>query len=344
MRSIIPILLLLLSVSLSGQSLSQRDLEYYESQNSLFTKEIEAIFDTLTPGYHSTERVRALHMVDAITHYPFPHDDQLKGMFLNRYRKSVQDISKAEVRGGAVAWNIYNMSYVVKTPEIIVAFDIIRLPDSLRKENEEDIHKQLVKELVEQCDLLFVSHIHQDHADPYVAGEFLRQGKQVIAPSGVFKNEDFYDRICHLERSGKKVRMEVPSTGTGISVRIYPGHQAIAADAAVDNNFTVLTLPNHITVAHSGDQAWGDDFSWLDHIYKEVNIDLLMVNTWTADPVRLIRGLQPKTVLPGHINEMSHGISGRISYWRSYLTWKPAACEVVHLFWGESYHYEKKND
>ncbi len=344
MRNIITIGCLLLSISLTGQSQSPQEQAYYKGQNGVLTREIASWFDTAPPGYHSTERANALYLVDAITHYPFPHDDHLKEMFANRYKRALKGIRETEVISGAVIWNIYNMSYVVKTPEITVAFDIIRLPDSLKREGEEELHKQLAKELTGLCDILFISHIHQDHADPFVAREFLLQNKQVISPSSVFRNEDFYERVCHLERDGKKVRMKVSSTGSEIALRIYPGHQAVSADAAVENNFTIITFPNNITVAHSGDQSWGDDFVWIDQIHKDLDIDLLMVNTWTAEPDRVVAGLQPNTVLPGHINEMSHTIPGRIPYWKSYLTWQTAACEVIHLFWGESYSYGINND
>ncbi len=326
----------------TGASLSSNDLEYYKTQNVIFSKELGSYFDNEKPGYHSIERKNALYLVDALTHYPFPHDNCLKEMFLGRYEKALESIKETKVKTGAVVWNIYNLSYVVKTSEITVAFDLIRLPPSLRKEGDEDLHKNLAKKMVELCDILFVSHIHGDHADSFVAGEFLSQNKPVITPPGVFMKKDFYGSVIHWLADGKESKFVVPETDAEILVRIYPGHQAISDDAAVDNNFTVITLPNNITIAHSGDQSWNDDFKWLDTVYKDVNVDVLMVNSWTAFPNRVAAGLRPKIILPGHANEMSHPIESRIPFWKSYLLWQKSQDRVIHLFWGEPYRYDRK--
>ena len=76
-------------------------------------------------------------------------------------------------------------------------------------------------------------------------------------------------------------------------------------------------------------------------MHKDTEIDILMVNTWTADPNRLMIGLKPNIVLPGHMNEMNHGITSRISYWKSYGYWQNGGDKVVHLFMGEPYSYHK---
>jgi len=41
----------------------------------------------------------------------------------------------------------------------------------------------------------------------------------------------------------------------------------------------VVTLLNGMTVAHSGDQSWPDDFKWIDSVYEEITVDIMMVNT-----------------------------------------------------------------
>lgn len=322
-----------------SQTLSKSDLEYYSKQTSTISKQIESYFDNEKPGYNSIERKNTLYLVDAITHNPKPHNDATKDLFFNRYKKALKSIKETKVNTGVAVWNIYNMSYVVKTPEITVAFDLVLLPDCMIKDGDKSTHEKNVSEIVELCDVFFVSHIHGDHADSFVAKEFLLQNKQVITHNGVFKNEEFKDKISYVLRDSKEQQIKVSGKGFELSFRIYPGHQAISADAAVDNNFTVVTFPNNITIAHSGDQSWNDDFTWLDSMSKDVDIDILMVNTWTADPDRLMVGLKPKVILPGHINEMDHGISGRISYWKSYGYWQNSGEKVVHLFWGEPYSY-----
>ena len=338
--SIVSIILLPLEVFGTERSLSFSDLKNCKTQDVIFAKGLENYFDNEKPNYHSVKRRDALFLVDDFAQKPFPHSEALKMMFLNRYKKALGSIKETKVEKGMVIWNIYNLSYIVKTKEITVAFDLIKLPYCLRKYSDDSLH--ITKKLVDLCDILFVSHIHGDHADPFVAREFLAQNKQVIAPPDIFTNEDFYDKVTHLTPNGKKIKFNVPKANTNILLRIFPGHQGISADKAVDNNFTVVTFPNKITVAHTGDQSWKYDFKWLDKLYKKVNIDILMVNTWTQQPDRMNKGLRPRIILPGHINEMNHPIKSRISFEKSYRLWKDGGKKVIHLFWSEPYKYREK--
>ena len=81
---------------------------------------------------------------------------------------------------------------------------------------------------------------------------------------------------------------------------------------------------------------------WIDSVHNDVAIDVLMVNNWTLDPDRVLAGLQPIVTLPGHVNEMGHGIGidgGRIPFWKSDRSWENGGSGVVHLLWGEPYRY-----
>ncbi len=336
------ILLLFSTINVTAQTLSPKEVGFLQNQTSVISQEIEWYFDMEKPRYHSTERKNALYLVDAITHAPKPHNDAIKEFFFNRYKKSLESIKEIKVDTGVVIWNIYNMAYIVKSKDVTVAFDLVLLPDCMIKEGEMKLHKNVLTELVDLCDVLFVSHNHEDHLDNYVAQEFLAQNKPVIAEKHIFKDKNFYNKITHLKNDGNEIKFQVPGVNKKLLLRIYPGHQAVAVDVAIDDNFTVVTLPNNITVAHSGDQSWGADFSWLDKMHNDVDIDILMVNTWTAAPDRLAKGLTPKVILPGHVNEMDHGINGRIPYWKSYKSWKNNNDKTVHLFWGEPYSYNKQ--
>jgi len=332
--------LLFLAASYGAEKrFSPGDWEYHREYGAAVSKELAAYFDSENPPFQSLERRNALYLVDALTHYPAPHDDWLKDFFFSRYREAIDSIKKTDVQTGAVIWNVYNMAYVVKTKEVTVAFDLIRLPSSLREEIDDSRYETLAKQLVDLCDVLFVSHIHGDHADEYVAGEFIRQNKPVVAPAGVFGESSFHEKVLCLAADGESGSLPIPGRNTELSLRIYPGHQQVSATGTVDNNFTVATLPNGITVAHSGDQCWEPDFEWIDSVHKAVGIDVLMVNTWTVHPDRLVDGIRPDFTLPGHINEMNHEIGGRIPFWKSYRSWKNAKSEVVLLFWGEPYRY-----
>lgn len=121
-----------------------------------------------------------------------------------------------------------------------------------------------------------------------------------------------------------------------LKVRVYPGHQGETLC-----NYCFITFPNGITVSHSGDQHNEDDFKWLSNIYRTVDTDILITNTWTLNPRRVCEGIKPKVLIPSHINEMQHTIDHREPYWKSYDLWGHYGDKVVRLIWGETYKYQK---
>lgn len=341
MKSKIVSLLVLFSIPMFGQSLSQEAEKYFQEQNTAFIEEIESYLDDGVSTFNSDERRRMQFLVDAVTHTPFLYHKRLKNFYKTRFIDVLESISTTKVEEGVVIWNIYNMSYVVKTPKITIAFDLIRIPEVLCEKEDKEMRTNLAIDLAELCDVLFVSHIHSDHADPFVASEFILNNKPVVAPVGVFKDQDFYQKILRLSADGKENSLKINNLEDEINVQIYPGHQAISVDEAINNNFTVLTFKDSISIAHTGDQSWNEDFKWIDNLHKEVTVDVLLVNTWTASPQRISNGVKPKVILPGHINEMSHKISGRIPYWKSYNLWKDVDSKVIYLFIGEPFHFSK---
>ena len=60
----------------------------------------------------------------------------------------------------------------------------------------------MMDKLTDQCDLLFISHSHRDHADEVVAQMFLDKSKPVVAPLMCGKAK-IYDRITHLDESAR---------------------------------------------------------------------------------------------------------------------------------------------
>ena len=74
-------------------------------------------------------------------------------------------------------YKLYNDGFIVRTQSATVAFDMVMgstyqlIPDSL------------MSQLVDKCDVLFLSHKHRDHVDPGVVAMFTERGKQVVAPA-----------------------------------------------------------------------------------------------------------------------------------------------------------------
>jgi hypothetical protein len=71
-----------------------------------------------------------------------------------------------------------------------------------------------------------------------------------------------------------------------------------------------------------------------------------MPAAWTTDIMRIVKGFNPKLVLPGHELEIGHTVWDRLPYWGddeylglNYNELKKSAFPVVVLTWGESFHF-----
>ncbi len=328
---------LLLSVIgfLGAATFKPDEFDFIEQQNKSFIGFINEYLSAEKSGdYNSLERKSVLYLIDSMTHYPFPHSEPIKNFFTERYLDGVEGFLNTDIREGVGLWNVYNMAFLVKTPEISVAFDLVRLGSRLDDGENREIINATVMKAIKECDILFVSHWHGDHAESFIAKAFIEQGKPVIANETVFENEPFSDKVMRLPRDGKQRQLDI--SGHKLKVRIYPGHQGETLC-----NYYFITFPNGITVSHSGDQHNEDDFKWLSNIHSTIDTDILITNTWTLNPQRVCEGIKPKVLIPSHINEMQHTIDHREPYWKSYDLWGHYGDKVVRLIWGETYKYNK---
>ncbi len=79
--------------------------------------------------------------------------------------EALEDIRRTEVERGAALWLIYNMGYVVKTPDACFAIDI-SMPKAER--------------LADDLDFLLITHRHRDHQSPRLVDAMIEAGKPVI--------------------------------------------------------------------------------------------------------------------------------------------------------------------
>ena len=78
------------------------------------------------------------------------------------------------VTSGVRIWSMYNHGFIVKTPSTVFAFDLIsgypswqyKIPDAI----------------LEQIQVLFISHRHDDHSDPTIINAIAGFGGQVVMP------------------------------------------------------------------------------------------------------------------------------------------------------------------
>lgn len=324
----------LLSEKLSAQDIYRRN--YSGDIENLLQDQATVIFDeagkvlaayppTPNPGI---ERKLALYSLDALL-----HDTRLdKGPAFMAYVKTVAgnvaaELSKNKPTGREVrVFKVYNFGYIVQTASITVGIDLVR--GGKERENLFYIDEDIMRAIVEQCDIHFLTHIHSDHASYSVAKMFYEQGKDMIAPAVFW--EDMKPRLRVL-RGDQMIRenIPVPARNTSLDVWVYPGYQG-----KLENNVYLITLPEGQTIMHVGDQTYYEDL--VDKIkVNPVKADILLMgcagNIFLAVPE-----LKPSFVFIGHENEMEHGIDHREPYWLSFRR-SNGLSPVLVLAWGESY-------
>ena len=214
--------------------------------------------------------------------------------------------------GTVVAWYLYNMGFVVKTPGGTV-FAV-------------DLYAPRCEELASICDFALVTHNHPDHAHlPFVAamhakGGFLR-GKPVVSSF-------LYTR--HFARSPKTFRFGDCTVETGVS-----DHNPHWKESVTPFRVTCGEGAGAVTVVHAGDGWDGRQLA------RFAPADVAIVHVWPYDGhngADTAAALKPGLLVLAHHQEMSHGFGiARFSFER---TEREAARvkdagAVVYPVWGE---------
>ncbi len=347
-------------------TLGTGDDAFIARQQEAFLAEVSKTLEACPPAYpEPRERTLALRLIDAVLHDTHsPNRAAVQQFFHARIAQAAAQLESTHPAAGLQVWKFYNHGFVVRTPSITVAFDLYRGPSRFRWDKADGSRERVdspgfpipletVERIVKQCDVLFISHEHGDHTDPSVVELFVKQGKPVVAPEPVLKGSPLYDSITHLKREAHTIqKLPIQNGARELEVVIYPGQQYQSGGVA--NNVTLVISPEGVSFAHNGDQIndpypdYQEDFKWIDAVRDHHRVDLLLTNCWTNDLLRMVRGFNPKLVIPGHENELGHQMNDRVPYWGDEtflgLNYSQVKTEfpTVPLAWGETYAFVPK--
>lgn len=282
------------------------------------------------------ERRMAMLMLDGVLHEEkAAHRTSVQKFLQERITLSVNQMQQSIVKEGAKIWKLYNHGFVIRTASVTIGFDIVRAHSA--KAEGFIITDELMKKVIEQCDALFISHRHGDHADSWVAQAFIDQDKPVVAPPEVWQSQPIHEEITHLKRESHIVQhLKIQKGKQNLSVVNYPGHQG----SSIENNVPLVFTPEGMSFVQTGDQSGpSTDWEWIDEVGASNKVDVLFPNCWTPDIHRMVKGFQPQLVITGHENEMGHTIDHRESNWLTYTRLKGSTTPFLLITWGESYHY-----
>lgn len=344
--------------------LNVEDDAFLNRQADALLAQVEQTFTSMPPQLpEPRERRLALLLLDAVLHEPFaPNRPAVQQFLHHRLERAVESLEATRVTEGVQIWKLYNHGFVVRTATVTVAFDINPGPPAFAVYDDTGkkvripspdlpIGGAVLSRLVDQCDALFISHRHGDHAVAHVAQMFVDQNKPVVAPDDVFKDTPLEKSMIHLERDGvTRHSLALPGREQEIGVVVFPGQQY--QDGGIPNNVVLVHTPEGIAVMHNGDQIndpypeYQEDFKWSDRIHENHDVDVLMTNCWMNDILRFVEGVGPRLVLPGHENELGHVLWDRVPYWGdadflklNYAELLASEYPVLVMTWGESYHY-----
>ena len=327
--------LIAICVLSAGKLAAQPRVNYSGDIESLLQDQASIIFEeaygalavyppTPNPG---PERKMALYALDALF-----HDTRLdKGPAFMSWvervmNKLVADLQKDRPTGREMrVFRFYNFGYIVQTASVTVGIDLVRggRPD------KPYFSEELMRAIVDQCDILFITHRHGDHAQQSVARMFCEQGKHVIAPGEFWENLTPQLRVM---RGAKLIREDIrlPHKNATVTARVYPGFQG-----ELPNNVYIITLPDGQTIMHTGDQTLYEDL--VETVNKnKLKIDAMLVGC--AAPMNtIVNGIMPSLVFTGHENEMEHSIDHREAYWLTFRRMYQVKVPYIVTAWGESY-------
>ena len=301
---------------------------------------IEYILQHYPPGWIEVpERRPALFRLDEVLHIPSaPNKPLIQKFYRSRLQNAIQEIEAAKVTEGMRIWRLYNHGVLVRTPSVTFTMDLVPGAPGVPGFA---LPTPWLDRLVAQSDVTFISHWHPDHANKDVARMFLAAGKPVIAPEGLWADDvDLAKMMTYPERSTAVFHtIHVGRDSQALQFVSYPGHQG----KPVLVNINLVLTPEGYSVLHTGDQSGdegnGTDFDWLAHIGHYHHVDVLLPNGWANDLHRIIRGVNPELVIPGHENEMSHAVAHREEYTQDYERLFGLHYSFITLTWGESFLY-----
>lgn len=336
---LVAILLNLFVIKISAK----RDLTYFwqdkdgiiKAQTELTLELVNQIIDEEKPSIEppSSARKAALYLMDQILHDTRLDGSQIIADFLDSRMKKVLDDFDTPLTDGMKIYKLYNDGWIVRTPSVTIGWDIYR-GAKLKDSDRSLMSDSIARELSARCDILFLTHNHGDHVDPYVVECFLEKNKPVIATEEILPADS---RIQHIRQSNIWEQELETAKGVKLPATVLPGHQD-----HLQNNIYIITTPEGYTVSSTGDQWLKDDLDWvLDLKDKVPEVDVLMPICWAAKLPEFCQSFGAKVVLTGHENELGHhSIDHREAYWLSYNKLEDFPIPNSLMTWGECFHYK----
>ena len=192
------------------------------------------------------------------------------------FLKILKEVQETKVKSGIAVWLIYNMGYVVKTPE--TCFGI-------------DVYHRLGAKLVPYLDFALISHAHSDHYDPPFYKAMIAAGKPVIC--NFLPESKAETKTCNppANRTIKDVTLEFHASDHNAKLRNYIMCSRIICGRGKDA----------VVIYHTGDTGYAKQLKPSGKV--DIHILHPRVGLSVPDAAALIK---PGEIWFSHLLEMGH--------------------------------------
>jgi L-ascorbate metabolism protein UlaG (beta-lactamase superfamily) len=255
----------------------------------------------------------------------------VEAFYVDRMNHMIAEYAQP-VTSGVRIWMMYNHGFVVKSPTRTIAFDLRDNPPSWGP----SWAYQLPAALVDQIDILFISHEHEDHWQDRIALAVLANGGDVVYPAAALAL-DAYGNVPLADLG--------TTTLSGLDIYGYHGFHNVVS------MIYEVTTPEGIRVMHTGDN---DHSGWIP-LAGGNPVDVMLINGWinehgnesaTTGMINAVSRAEPWMMIPGHYARFAGNTAAERSMWSF-----PAAMDVPPglppgnesdvqpLLWGERIDY-----
>ncbi len=213
---------------------------------------------------------------------------------VNYYQSMLNQVESElneEVLSGIRIWALYNHGFIIKTPEIIFAIDLIKGFASHHHHNTAWSDLIFPKGIIDKIDVLFITHNHFDHWDQEIKDSIMDNSGYVVVPA---EDSDLGNTPVS---GGESIKI------MGLQINVYDGLHSCPV------RMYEISTEQGIKIFHTGDNQTSETLPDIK------NVDVLLLNAWVNESgmesaVTGIRNcinvIKPVVMIPGHIQELGH--------------------------------------
>jgi hypothetical protein len=224
--------------------------------------------------------------------------------------RAIEEVKTTDIKRGIVIWHLYNMGYVIKTPNSCFGVDI---------------HCRDAEKLEKSLDFLLITHQHHDHYSEDLLDAMIKAGKPVITRG--YKGSTIIKKAQEF-------------TFGSIRVKINIGDHHRHLPLLSTNNMLMFQIDckdedTCYTIYHSGDG------NKMKKMKPDRKVDIYIVHVQLPMPlIRAVNHINPGITLVSHVMELSHSdkfpVPMRWTYDFAYKEIKDIPEErAIVLTWGE---------